>query len=112
MRSDILASAILCGIEDVVKEAKNKFDEWMYENKRIPPNLREVIYLAGNINIVNIDFSLEIVLKRVLFIGIRHGEVKEWNFCWDKYNQSRIASERKLLLKVLGASNDPWLLQR
>lgn len=47
MRSDILASAILCGIEDVVKEAKNKFDEWMYENKRIPPNMREVIYLAG-----------------------------------------------------------------
>lgn len=47
MRSDILASAILCGIEDVVKVAKNKFDAWMNENKRIPPNLREVIYLAG-----------------------------------------------------------------
>lgn len=47
MRADILASAILCGIEDIVKEAKNKFDEWMYENKRVPPNLREVIYLAG-----------------------------------------------------------------
>lgn len=50
MRSDILASAILCGIEDIVKEAKHRFDEWMYENKRIPPNLREVIYLAGNLN--------------------------------------------------------------
>lgn len=50
MRSDILASAILCGIEDVVKEAINKFDGWMYENKRIPPNLREIIYLAGNTN--------------------------------------------------------------
>lgn len=44
--------------------------------------------------------------------GIRHGDVKEWNFCWDKYNESRVPSERKLLLKVLGASNDPWLLQR
>lgn len=50
MRSDILASAVLCEIEEVVKEAKNKFDEWMYENKRVPPNLREVIYLAGNSN--------------------------------------------------------------
>lgn len=48
MRSQILSAAILCGIEDVVKEAKNRFQEWMYENKRIPPNLREVIYLAGN----------------------------------------------------------------
>ncbi|XP_050424604.1 endoplasmic reticulum aminopeptidase 1-like [Adelges cooleyi] len=90
MRSDILASAILSGIEDVVKEAKNKFAEWMYENKRIPPNLREVVYLAG----------------------IRHGDVKEWNYCWDKYNQSRVPSERKLLLKILGATEDPWLLQR
>ncbi|VVC37450.1 Aminopeptidase N-type,ERAP1-like C-terminal domain,Peptidase M1, membrane alanine aminopeptidase, N- [Cinara cedri] len=90
MRSDILASAILCGIEDVVKEAKNLFDEWMNKNIRVPPNLREVIYLAG----------------------IRYGDVKEWNFCWDKYNESRVPSERKLLLKVLGASNDPWLLQR
>lgn len=48
MRSDILASAILCGIEDVVKIAKNKFDEWMQENIRVPPNLREIVYLAGN----------------------------------------------------------------
>jgi len=50
MRSQILSAAILCGIEDVVKEAKNRFEEWMYENKRIPPNLREVVYLAGNSN--------------------------------------------------------------
>lgn len=50
MRSDILASAILCGIEDIVKEAKNRFDQWMNENKRIPPNLREVIYLSGKIS--------------------------------------------------------------
>lgn len=49
MRSQILSAAIIYGIEDVVKEAKNRFEEWMYENKRIPPNLREVIYLAGNI---------------------------------------------------------------
>lgn len=47
MRADILASAILCGIEDIVKEAKNRFDQWMFDNKRVPPNLREVIYLAG-----------------------------------------------------------------
>lgn len=54
MRSDILASAIVCGIKDVVKEAKTKFDEWMYENKRVPPNLRKVIYLAGNMFIYDI----------------------------------------------------------
>jgi hypothetical protein len=53
-----------------------------------------------------------LTLKKYLCIGVRHGDVKEWNFCWDKYNQSHVPSERKLLLKVLGTSNDPWLLQR
>lgn len=81
MRSDILASAILCGIEDVVKEAKDKFDEWMHENKRIPPNLREVIYLAGNINIVNIDFSLKNGIKtRVCLQESDTGESKNGIF--------------------------------
>lgn len=61
MRTDILASAILSEIEDIVKEAKNKFNEWMYENKRIPPNLREVIYLAGT-KIIYKKFQLLCVL--------------------------------------------------
>jgi len=63
MRSQILSAAIICGIEDVVKEAKSRFEEWMYENKRIPPNLREVIYLAGNSN--NQYFILVLSIKNI-----------------------------------------------
>ncbi|XP_017303049.1 leucyl-cystinyl aminopeptidase-like, partial [Diaphorina citri] len=90
MRSDILAAAVLVGVDTVVKESKSKFNGWMEKGFRIPPNLREVVYYAG----------------------IKYGGVKEWQNCWAKYNSTRVPSERKLLLKVLGASRDPWILQR
>lgn len=47
MRSDILASAVLCDVDEIVKEAKTKFNSWMTKNAHIPPNLREVVYTAG-----------------------------------------------------------------
>lgn len=90
MRSDILSSAILCNVPDTVKEAKAKFKSWMEKGTRIPPNLREVIYAAG----------------------IKYGGEKEWQFCWAKYNSTGIPSERKLLLRALGVSSDPWILRK
>lgn len=47
MRSDILASAVLCDVQIVVKQAQKKFRDWMDKGIRIPPNLREVVYMAG-----------------------------------------------------------------
>jgi len=52
------------------------------------------------------------VLTVVLCSGIKYGGAKEWEFCWEQYNKSRVPSEKKLLLKVLGVASDPWLLQR
>lgn len=90
MRSDVLSSAILCNIPETVREARTKFKNWMEKGARTPPNLREVIYAAG----------------------IKYGGEKEWNFCWSKYKSTLIPSERKLLLKALGMSSDPWILKR
>jgi hypothetical protein len=47
MRSDILASAVLCDVQIIVKQAQKKFRDWMDKGARIPPNLREVVYMAG-----------------------------------------------------------------
>ena len=47
MRSDILASAVLCDVQSTVKLARKKFRDWMDNGARIPPNLREVVYIAG-----------------------------------------------------------------
>lgn len=48
----------------------------------------------------------------LFLLGIKYGGVKEWQFCWSKYNNTRVPSERKLLLRVLGTASDPWILQR
>ena len=90
MRSDILSSAILCNVPETVKDAVAKFKKWMEKGERTPPNLREVIYSAG----------------------IKYGGEKEWEYCWTKYKSTGIPSERKLLLKALGMSSDPWILKR
>ncbi|XP_021919323.1 endoplasmic reticulum aminopeptidase 1-like isoform X2 [Zootermopsis nevadensis] len=90
MRSDIMASAVLCDVQITVKQAQKKFRDWMDKGNRIPPNLREVVYIAG----------------------IKYGDVKDWQYCWSKYNSTGVPSERRLLLKALGVASDPWILQR
>jgi hypothetical protein len=47
MRSDIMASAVLCDVQITVKQAQKKFRDWMDKGTHIPPNLREVVYIAG-----------------------------------------------------------------
>ncbi|PSN33537.1 hypothetical protein C0J52_22449 [Blattella germanica] len=69
MRSDILASAVLCDVQSTVKLARKKFRDWMDNGARIPPNLREVVYIAG----------------------IKYGDVKDWQYCWSKYNSTGVA---------------------
>lgn len=90
LRSEILSTAILCDNKEAVKEATTKFSNWMVKGSRVPPNLREVVYSAG----------------------VKYGGVVGWDHCWSQYNQSRIPSEKKLLLKAMGSAADPWLLQQ
>jgi hypothetical protein len=42
-----MASAVLCDVQITVKQAQKKFSDWMDRGVRIPPNLREVVYVAG-----------------------------------------------------------------
>lgn len=90
MRSDILATAILCEVNETVAEAKSMFDGWMNRNESVSADLREVVYSAG----------------------IKYGGQLEWQYCWGVYNSTEVPSEKKLFLKALGVASDPWLLQR
>lgn len=48
LRIAVLQSAVSIKLEDVVKPAKSLFDDWMLKGKRIAPNIRNVVYIAGN----------------------------------------------------------------
>ena len=69
MRSDVLASAVLVGVEDVVKTAQQMFNNWMNNGEKIPPNLREVVYLAGKI-LLTVSFSFEKYCYLILFLAL------------------------------------------
>ncbi|XP_046624056.1 endoplasmic reticulum aminopeptidase 2-like isoform X1 [Neodiprion virginianus] len=90
LRSNVLEAALIANIEGVVKPAKLLFKNWMEKGTRIPPNLRDLVYAAG----------------------IKYGGEKDWNYCWNMYKKTQIPSEKVILLKALGQSMDPWILQR
>ncbi|XP_076056130.1 endoplasmic reticulum aminopeptidase 1-like [Oratosquilla oratoria] len=90
LRTKLLNAAIECGDEDAIREAKKLFTMWRKENVTIPPNLRSVVYAAG----------------------VKHGTEKDWHFCWKVYMSSSVPSEKRLMLKALAQTRDPWVLQQ
>lgn len=47
LRIAVLQSAVAIKLDDVIKPAKTLFEDWTLKNKRIAPNIRDVVYAAG-----------------------------------------------------------------
>ncbi|XP_025987257.2 endoplasmic reticulum aminopeptidase 1 isoform X2 [Solenopsis invicta] len=89
LRTEVLKSAIELEMDNVVKSARSLFQEWV-KGKRIAPNIRNIVYMAG----------------------IKFGQEADWQHCWQVYLNTQIQSEKLLMLQALGATMDPWLLKR
>jgi hypothetical protein len=57
---------------------------------RIPPDLRSVVYCSA----------------------LSNGGEEEWNFLWDQYNKTNVATDQVLILAALGCTSKPDLLNR
>ncbi|XP_064596081.1 endoplasmic reticulum aminopeptidase 2-like [Liolophura sinensis] len=90
LRQMVLREAVYLGQGSAVPEGKRHFDQWMNEGKSLDPNLKSVIYQAG----------------------VQYGGEKEWEFCWKRYQTTKVASEKKLMLSALAATRDTQLLTR
>ncbi|KAI1290187.1 Glutamyl aminopeptidase [Halotydeus destructor] len=90
LRSSILFAAVKYGDENTIKIARRFFEEWTKNNYRVSPNFRETVYMSG----------------------IKFGNIRDWEFCWKKYKNSKIASEKRLLLSALAATKSNYLLER
>jgi len=44
--------------------------------------------------------------------AIKHGDTEDWNFLWEHYKNTNIASEKSKVLSALGCSNEIWILSR
>lgn len=52
-------------------------------------------------------------LKGIIYCqAIKYGGVDEWDFLWERYQNSNVASEQAKLLSALGCSSETWLLNR
>lgn len=94
-RYDVLAWACRLGHEDCVRSAVNHYSSWQNSSdpdgrNPIHPNLKSVVYCTA----------------------IRNGGVKEWDFAWQRYLKTNVASEKDLLLGALGCTRETWLLTR
>ncbi|XP_071443368.1 uncharacterized protein [Hetaerina americana] len=88
-RSMLLPRACKYSVGDCKQQAITLFSQW--QNTRvntIPPNLQGAVYCTG----------------------IASGGLKEWNFLWSAYENTTIASEKKIIMEALACSRDGVIL--
>lgn len=52
-------------------------------------------------------------LRRVIYCNaIKHGREREWNFLWQRYVKSNVASEKNMIISALSCSRQIWVLSR
>ena len=57
--------------------------------------------------------SIDPNLKTLVYgVGVAVGGEEAWNFVWDKYTTTDDPYEKRLLLRSLAESTEPWILGR
>ena len=52
-------------------------------------------------------------MKEIVYCSaIGNGDEAEWDFGWERYKNSKVASEKELLLNALSCTKKTWLLKR
>ncbi|XP_017039012.1 aminopeptidase N-like [Drosophila ficusphila] len=95
LKTLVVNSACQYHVSDCVTRAKSYFRRWRREPNPdeinpIPINLRSTVYCAA----------------------IRYGTEEDWDFLWNRYEQSNVGSEKRTILSTLGCSREVWILQR
>lgn len=71
-------------------QSLGRSDCWMLCLRRIPPNIRDIVYCTG--------------------VSLMDEDV--WEFIWMKFHSSNAVSEKKILLEALTCSDNIFLLNR
>lgn len=90
MRNLILTEAVSARMPEAVEKAGTFFEALKKSNTPIPADFRWIAYSAG----------------------VKFGTSKDWDFAWQKYNTTQVASERSLWMRALATANDPYILQQ
>ncbi|XP_050068381.1 aminopeptidase N [Anopheles maculipalpis] len=94
-RISVLKAVCHLGHKDCVNHCLRKYYEWMHQpnpdiNNPISPNLKSTVYCTA----------------------IKYGDETEWDFAWERFQRTTVASEKEILLSAMGCSRVPWILAR
>ena len=61
----------------------------------------------------SIFYRIDVDMKSTVYCNaIGYGNEEEWDFAWERYKESNVATEKRSLLGGLSCSNKIWLLNR
>ncbi|RZC35732.1 aminopeptidase N-like [Asbolus verrucosus] len=89
----IVSKACRYGVSNCVADAQELFRKYQKNPEHtatIPKDFRSVIYCTA----------------------VKNGGEKEWEFLWDQYRKSNVATEMRSILGNLACTRELWLLQR
>lgn len=91
-RSLVLQLMCSAGEASCLRNASKYFKDWMNDPEKspVPANFRSLVY----------------------FYGIKNGGVKEWDFAFEQFQKTTIATERRKILYGLSGASEPWILSR
>uniref|UniRef100_A0A6A7FVN9 Aminopeptidase N n=1 Tax=Hirondellea gigas TaxID=1518452 RepID=A0A6A7FVN9_9CRUS len=92
-RVAVLQWACALGHDDCTQKSVNLFSRWMAnptDNSIVSPNLKSTVFCTA----------------------IAEGGEKEWNFGWQQYLDSNVATEKISLLRALGCTKQIWILSK
>lgn len=52
------------------------------------------------------------IRSTVYCTAIKYGRQSYWEFAWERYHKTNVASEKEILLGSLACTREPWLLVR
>ncbi|KAL3884568.1 hypothetical protein ACJMK2_024701 [Sinanodonta woodiana] len=90
LRRVLLRIGCEVGVQEAIDYATSMFQRWMKNGTRMPSDYSKIIYS----------------------VGIREGNVEEWDHVWNKSQSTNVAAERDMMLDALAQTQKPWLLWR
>ncbi|XP_060526595.1 aminopeptidase N-like [Cylas formicarius] len=94
IKLQVLSASKACKFEvaGCVNDAVRLFKMWQDSPAQnpVPKDLRGVVYCTA----------------------LKHGGESEWDFLWQQYQTSNVATEKNTMLSVLGCTREIWLLSR
>jgi len=97
LRKKAVSWACSMGNKECLDKARENFGYWM---GMVEPDVAEA-------NPVDVNLKYETYCN-----AISDGSTAEWDFAWERYENSHVASEKSTILSALGCTKEVWLLNR